>query len=464
MAAVLKEGTHARSLNRDAVLAERVASRTLIVGLGSTGLSVARHLARQGIALLVIDSRRAPPGLAALGKEYPDVPIELETLDPRWLEGASRVVLSPGLSADIDLVAAARARGIPVLGDIELFARAARAPIVAVTGSNGKSTVATLTHEILTAQGFESRAGGNLGPPALELLGAEEPDVYVLEISSFQMETTTTLRPRRAAVLNISVDHLDRHGSVERYARLKETLLECADTAVFNWDDPRVRAMGRMLPGAVAFSVAEPLERGFSIVVERGERWLARDGERLMRSADLALHGRLGEANSLAALALATAMDGSTETALGVLRRFQGLPHRSQLVATVAGVRYVDDSKATNVAAAAAAIESIAGPIVLIAGGLSKGADFAALAGLGRASLRAAVLIGEAAPVLERTFAGACPTRPARGMLEAVTLAAAAAEPGDTVLLAPACASQDMFIDYRDRGEQFARAVAGLGR
>lgn len=439
-------------------------NRTLIVGAGATGLSVARYLTARAEPIRVIDSRREPPELAALRAECPDASILLETLDVGVLDGISRLVLSPGLSADIALVAAARARGIPVVGDIELFARAAEAPVVAVTGSNGKSTVATLVTQILSAEGLEAACGGNLGPPALDLLARGHPEVYVLEISSFQMETTSSLRPAVAAVLNVSEDHLDRHGSLERYAQLKEALLECAATAVFNWDEPRVRAMGARHPDGIPFSVAEPLASGYSVVDHEDERWLARNREPLIRSADLALHGTLGEANSLAALALAEKIHAADGAALEVLRTFPGLPHRSQTLRVVSGVAFVDDSKATNVAAAVAAVSSAAGPVVLIAGGVSKGADFAPLGALGPGKLRAAVLIGEAAPMLETTLAGVCRTLRARSMPEAVAAAAALAVSGDTVMLAPACASQDMFSDYRDRGERFARAVAELDR
>jgi UDP-N-acetylmuramoylalanine--D-glutamate ligase len=458
-------------------VAEHSAERTLIVGLGATGLAVARHLSALGVHVRVIDSRPAPPGLQELKRQVPAVEVVLETLDPRWLEGTARVVLSPGLATDIPLVAAARARGIPVESEIELFARAARAPIIAVTGSNGKSTVTTLTAEILTQQGFKAPRGGNLGPPALDLLRgsgfsressggsgfsrecAAPADVYVLEISSFQMETTRSLRPLSAAVLNVTPDHLDRHGSLEHYAELKAAVIAQAATAVVNWDDPLTRAMGRKHAHAVPFSVREPLAHGYSVVTSAGTRWLAHDKRPLIRSSDLALAGKLGEANSLAALALCDALGGSVELALQKLRTFVGLPHRCQKVAELNGVVYINDSKGTNVGATVAALDGIAGPVVLIAGGLSKGASFGALAALSPGRLRAAVLIGAAASELEEALANVCPTLRAASMPEAVERATGVALPGDTVLLSPACASQDMFKDYRERGDVFTRAV-----
>jgi UDP-N-acetylmuramoylalanine--D-glutamate ligase len=448
----------------------------LIVGLGATGLAVARHLAGRGERVRVIDSRAAPPGLQELKVAAPTADVVLETLDPRWLEGVARVVLSPGLAIDIPLIAAAQARGIPVDSEIELFAQAAQAPLIAVTGSNGKSTVTTLTAEILAAQGFNAPSGGNLGPPALDLLSGSGfsrdssggsgfsrdgavPDVYVLEISSFQMEATRSLRPLSAAVLNVTPDHLDRHGSLEHYAELKAAVIAGAATAVVNWDDPLTRAMGRNHAQALPFSVREPLGHGYSVVTSGGQRWLARDRQPLIRSSDLALAGALGEANSLAALALSDALGGALEPALEKLRTFVGLPHRCQKVAEINGIVYVNDSKGTNVGATVAALEGIAGPVVLIAGGLGKGARFGAFAALPRGRVRAAVLIGEAAGQIEAALANVCPTLRATTMPEAVERAAGVALPGDTVLLSPACASQDMFKDYRERGDVFTRAV-----
>jgi UDP-N-acetylmuramoylalanine--D-glutamate ligase len=355
----------------------------------------------------------------------------------------------------------ARRRGLPVIGDVELFARAANAPVVAVTGSNGKSTVTTLAARMLEAEGLLAPAGGNLGPPALDLLDGAA-DAYVLEISSFQMETTESLRPFAAAVLNVSADHLDRHGTLEHYAYLKERLLAPAERAVYNADDPVVAAMGKRHAHAIPFSVAQPLERGYSIVERDGRRWLARDREPVIAADELALRGTHNEANVLAALALTADLVHDGNGALEVLRTFAGLPHRCQTVAERRGVVYVDDSKGTNVGATLAALQGLHGPLVLIAGGLAKGQDLAPLAAACRGKVRAAVLIGTAAPELETILGSECVTARASSMAEAVARAAALAQRGDTVLLSPACASQDMFRDYRDRGEQFARAAREL--
>jgi len=441
---------------------------SLIVGIGATGVSVARYLAARGEKVRVIDSRKAPPGLADLRGAVPSAEVALETLDARWLDGVHRVLLSPGLGLDIPLAAEARRRGIEVIGDVELFARDARAastPVLAVTGSNGKSTVTTLAAKMLGAQGLAAPAGGNLGPPALDLLAANADarvDAWVLEISSFQMETTESLRPLAATVLNVSADHLDRHGTLTRYADLKAKLLAAAGSAVFNADDPLVAAMGARHPRAIPFSITKALTRGYSIVEQRGERWLARDGEPLLRRSELALRGAHNEANALASLAITVELTTDIGASLEVLRTFTGLPHRCQLVAERRGVTYIDDSKGTNVGATLAALNGFAGPLVLIAGGLGKGQDMAPLGAGARGKLRAAVLIGEAAEEIGRVLGPLAPVSRAASMDEAVHAAAALAQPGDTVLLSPACASQDMFRDYKHRGELFARAAQEL--
>jgi len=435
---------------------------TLVVGLGASGLAAARHLARRGESVLVIDSRREPPGLEALKRECPAVRVELATLDLRWLESARRIVLSPGLSVDLPLVAAARERRIEVVGELELFARAAAAPVIAVTGSNGKSTVTTLAAHLLKAQGFTAPAGGNLGPPALELLDRGPVDAYVLEVSSFQMETTSSLAPIAAALLNISPDHMDRHGSLERYAELKVALLRAARRAVINHDDPLVRELAPRAKDTVAFSVREPLRDGWSLVPHRGERWIAHRRKPLIPRSALPLNGEIGEANALAALALVESLGGDLGRALDSLPAFEGLPHRLAQVRERRGVVYVNDSKGTNVGATMAAIAGAGAPIVLIAGGQGKGADFAPLALAAQGRVRAAVLLGEAAPELERAFADRIPTVRVTDMPAAVAEAARLAVAGDWVLLSPACASQDMFADYRERGTVFAAAVRGL--
>ena len=447
-------------------------NRTLVVGLGATGLAAARFLAARGEELVVIDSRANPPGLEALRAAQPDLQIELGSLHPRWLEGVSRVVISPGLGLDIGIAAEARRRGIPLVSEIELFAGAARAPVVAVTGSNGKSTVVTLVERMLAAAGLRVAAGGNLGPPAVDLL-ADPADIYVLELSSFQLETTRSLRPATAAVLNVSADHLDRHGSLERYAAVKARLLRAARLPVFNWDDPLVRAMGEDYPGGIPFSAREHLDRGYCAVPHRGERWLFRDARPILPTSRLRIPGRHNESNALAALALAdTVANGDNASAqarsLDAMCEFPGLAHRCQWVAEEDGITFINDSKGTNVGATVAALRGLSGPLLLIAGGRAKGADFELLAEAGQARLAGAVVLGEAAEELRSALAPVAPVAGADDMPSAVEraveLARATGFRQVTVLLSPACASFDMFSDYRARGDAFVAAVEARQR
>jgi UDP-N-acetylmuramoylalanine--D-glutamate ligase len=459
MVAVMTQSRHSESVHTPS---QARGSCALVVGLGASGLAAARYLAEKGERVLVIDSRDQPPALSQLTAELPSIDVETGTLDERWLADASMLVLSPGLGVDLPLVTEAANRGIEIVGELELFARAATSPVIAVTGSNGKSTVTTLVARLLESQGFVAPAGGNLGPPALSLLERDNVDAFVIEVSSFQIETLKSLKPHAAALLNISADHIDRHGSLERYASLKASLLANAQYRVVNRDDPLVREIAPRGEGTIVFSVTEPLARGWSVVEHQGERWLARDGEPLIASGKLGLSGAAGEANSLAALALTQTLEGDLTRALAALPDFFGLPHRLQLVAERRGVSYVNDSKGTNVGATLAALASVAGPVVLIAGGQSKGANFEPLAVAIADRVRAAVLIGESATELEHVLAGHTTILRAGGMQAAVEAAAGVAGPGDTVLLSPACASQDMFVDYRDRGKAFAAAVRGL--
>jgi UDP-N-acetylmuramoylalanine--D-glutamate ligase len=449
--------------NEDSIVTAEQEKRTLVVGLGATGLATARFLAARGEMVRVLDTRARPPGLDALRRSLPAAEIVLGDFELRWLDGVSEVVLSPGLAFDIPLAEEARRRGIVVSSDIELFARAARAPILAVTGSNGKSTVTTLVALMLEAGGLKTARGGNLGPPALELLETPGVQAYVLEISSFQMETTEHLRPRAAAVLNISPDHLDRHGDIDRYAALKGKLARAATCLIFNWDDPRVRAMGLEHSNGVPFSSETALPRGYSIVEREGRRWLARNLEPLLETDALRIRGVHNEANALAALALCDVLGGDRTAELHALTEFRGLPHRCAWVRKHAGVDYIDDSKATNIGAMLAAVRGLPGPLILIAGGLGKGQDFSTLGASMPSKVKAAVLIGEAAPLISEALHGVCTLERAASMPDAVRAAARLAAPGDTVLLSPACASQDMFTDYRARGDAFAAAVEELG-
>ena len=452
------------------------ANRSVVVGLGKTGASCVRYLAKRGVAVSATDSRAAPPGLSAIGGLDGIAEIRLGGFDLSLLEGATQLLMSPGVSLDEPIARAARARGIEVLGDIELFARSVRAPVVGITGTNGKSTVTSLVARMAEAAGRRVLAGGNLGEPALDLLEQPTPDLYVLELSSFQLETTWSLRLAAAVVLNVTPDHLDRYASVADYARAKSRIFLSAASAVLNADDPMVMVMGQAANRGAAdrrapdrgaeqrvltFRVT-PGDADYSLIQEGTASYLARRGERLLETARLKIAGRHNAANALAALAVGEAAGLPMQAMLAALESFPGLAYRSQWVADAAGVRYVNDSKGTNVGATLAAVAGLAGPLVLIAGGQGKGQQFAPLAAAFRGKVRHCVLIGTDAPALASALAGVCTTERAADMPAAVRAASAAARPGDTVLLSPACASQDMFRDYRHRGDEFAACVLAL--
>jgi UDP-N-acetylmuramoylalanine--D-glutamate ligase len=434
---------------------------SVIVGLGRTGVSCARYLAARGHRLVVTDSRAAPPGLADLRRLVPDAATALGGFDTGVLDGADQVVVSPGVSLSEPFLQQAAARGLDLVGDIELFAREAGGRIVGITGTNGKSTVTTLVGEFARAAGIEVRVGGNLGEPALDLLEGPPAAMYVLEISSYQLETTHSLQLEAATVLNVTPDHLDRYPDFAGYAAAKARIYERAATAIVNLDDDIVVRMPRPAQRQVAFSLRRQ-EAQFRLIAREGQEWLAEGSEPLLPLAELALPGLHNAANALAALAIGSVCGMPREAMTGVLRAFQGLPHRSQLVARWRGIRWIDDSKGTNVGATEAAIAGLAAPLVLIAGGEGKGQDFAPLAEACRGKVRHAVLIGRDAPLLATALAQSCAVSLADSMETAVAGAASIAEPGDTVLLSPACASFDMFRDYAHRGDVFAESVRRL--
>lgn len=434
--------------------------RTVVAGLGRTGLSCARYLHAQGCEFAVTDSRAAPPELAAVCELLSADSIRVGHLDAALLDGAAQVIASPGLSPAEPLLAAAKARGIPVYGDIELFARAAAAPVVGITGTNGKSTVTTLVALMTRATGKSALAGGNLGPPALELLAQPVPDFYVLELSSFQLDTTASLNLEAAAVLNVTPDHMDRYPTLDAYAAAKAHIFDRAAAAIVNEDDALVRAMPRAGQRVIGFSLEHAAD--YSVADAQTEPVLLRQGQPLVAMAELKVSGLHNAANALAAFAVLDAMQLPLKPAIVALKQFSGLPHRSQWIADVNGVRFVDDSKGTNVGATLAAVAGMPGTLVVIAGGQGKGQDFAPLARAFRGKVRHVVLLGQDAPLLAAALQGVTTLEFAATMDEAVVKAANAARAGETVLLSPACASLDMFRDYAHRGDVFAAAVRGL--
>ena len=445
----------------------------VIVGLGRTGFSCARYLRARGWRLAVTDTRAKPPEWARLTELDPTIPVKVGGLDIGLLDGAGCVVASPGVSLEEPLFVEARRRGLEIVGDIELFARWADAPVVGITGTNGKSTVTTLVGRMAERAGLRVRVGGNLGEPALDLLGPAGPaagagspigptQLYVLELSSFQLDATRTLDLKAAVVLNVTPDHLDRYSTVQEYADSKARIFSRCETAVINLDDPLVVAMPQPGQKMVGFSLRAASGADYAIATHEGQWWLTRRGERLMPVAAMKIKGLHNAANALASLALGEALGLPTAAMLEELATFTGLPHRSQWVADVRGVTYINDSKGTNVGATVAAVNGMAGPLVMIAGGDGKNQDFAELADVFRGKVRHTVLIGRDAAAIATALKGVCTLETCGSLEEAVRAAAQAAQPGDTVLLSPACASLDMFRDYTHRGAVFTQAVKEL--
>ena len=445
----------------------------VVLGCGLTGFSLARHLVAGGAAVTVADTRPAPPFADTLRKTLPDVPIVTAPFTAATFDGADLIAISPGVAKDEPAVAAAVARGAELVGDIELFARAL--PVgqkaIAVTGSNGKTTVSALTGALARAAGLATIVAGNIGNAVLDVLGEIEagtrrrtwPDVFVLELSSFQLETTASLAPVAATVLNVTANHLDRYDSIDGYASAKARVFAGGGMQVLNRDDRRSLAMA--IPGrkVATFGASVPetdSEWGLVPRGDAGDVCLARGRTALVPVAKLGLIGRHNAQNALAALALVSAVADVSPAVIAALARFKGLPHRMQRIGEAGGVLYVNDSKGTTIAATQVALEGLGRPVVLIAGGDGKGQDFAVLRPAVDAHCRAVLLIGRDAPAIERALAGSRAEVERCGTLEAaVARAVRIARHGDAVVLSPACASLDQFSNYVERGERFATQV-----
>lgn len=486
--------------------------RILVLGLGQSGLSMARYLVDAGAIVSAADTRSDPPGLAEFQALCPQAATQCGPLDENVFAQSDAVAVSPGVPVagpqTDPAVIAARARGLPFFGDIELFAHALalaevnrgyRPRVLAITGTNGKTTVTSLAAHLASRTGKRAIAAGNIGPAVLDAwrdaVAAEAlPDVWVLELSSFQLETTSGLKADAATVLNLSEDHLDRHGTLDAYGAAKARIFANGTIQVLNRDDARVLAMRKafvprnrrdVAPVVFTFGTDSPAHaRDFGLVRDTrpgGMMWLAQGnseetGEetaaarRLMPQDALKIRGAHNAANALAALALCSAIGLPLAPMLKALTDYAGLPHRVQGVAEIGGVTYVDDSKGTNVGATIAALQGLGavlppgGRIVLIAGGEGKGQDFAPLADPAARFCRAVMLIGRDAAIIRDALGGRVAAVDCASLDEAVRLAAERCTSGDTVLLSPACASYDMFRDYGHRAEMFVAAVRELAR
>ena len=444
--------------------------QVLVLGLGDTGLSALRWLQRHGARLSVADTREVPPQLSVLAKDFPQVQAHFGPFRRAVFEQADLIVASPGVPVAEPEIQTALARGTPVIGDVELFAlyKPAHAKVIAITGSNGKTTVTTLVGEMCKAAGLKAVVAGNIGLPVLDALATAEqgevPDVYVLELSSFQLETTHSLDAEVATVLNVTEDHMDRYAGMEEYAAAKARVFSGHGLQVLNRQDGW--SAGIALPDRreVTFGLDAPLTHNdYGLRQVGAELWLTQGSTELIRLSELRIAGLHNAANALAALALCRGIGLDYAPLLQVLREFRGLPHRVEWVAEVGGVGFYDDSKGTNVGATCAALAGLRKKVVLIAGGDGKGQDFTPLREPVSQHARAVVLIGRDGPRIGEALARTeVPLLKAATLPEAVNAAHAQAQPGDAVLLSPACASFDMFRNYEHRAEVFIQAVQAL--
>ncbi len=442
----------------------------LVVGLGKTGLSIARYLKRQDEAFVVFDTREAPPNLDAFQAEFPDIAVYLASDASINLNQVSRIICSPGVALDTACLTKARSRNIPIESDIDCFAKEVLAPVIAITGTNGKSTVTALLGEMAEASGYATGVAGNIGTPVLDCLSEQKViDLWVLELSSFQLEMTHALKPAAAAFLNLSDDHLDRHHDMASYCAAKQRVYHGAHACVFNRDDactyPDLK-QNNITQVSYGAGVPETDDAWGLVLDEHQTYWLAHGKQRILPISALKIQGMHNAMNALAALALADIMQFSLEACIDVLKNFTGLPHRCQAIKVLDGTQWINDSKGTNVGSTVSAILGlgplITGELILIAGGQGKGADFKLLRDAVKAHVRVLILIGEDAPLLHQALGDLTRVLSAESMDAAVNLAKQQAKSGDAVLLSPACASFDWFDDFNQRGEVFTSLVEAL--
>jgi len=439
---------------------DKETAKVLVVGLGKTGLSVAYYLRELGIQFAIVDSRDKPPFNDTLLAEMPDIPVFTGGFDSAVFDLASHIVVSPGVSMGEPLIQQAIASGVRSLSDIDLFACSVNKPVVAITGSNGKSTVTTMLGAMVKASGKCTALGGNLGTPVLDLI-SDEVEIYVLELSSFQLERTSQLNAVAATILNVSADHLDRYENIVEYAEQKRKVYEGNGVMLFNADDPVVIAMQEEGREALTFGLKH--EADYTVMNSPEGEWLAIHGRPIIAVNDLLIAGVHNQANALAALALGCVLGLPEEAMCKALRTYKGLKHRMQLIANIAGVHWVNDSKATNVGACIAALQGFKGAdVILIAGGDAKGADMSELLPLLKEKVKAIILIGKDGDLLKKIVNESIPVFDVGTLKKAVKQATSLAEGGDTVLLSPACASLDQFNNYQERGSVYEAEVKAL--
>ncbi len=437
----------------------------VIVGLGITGLSCVSYLTQYYSDISLIDSRENPPNLAEFQRLFPNIVHVLGDFDETLLSRAKTLVVNPGVSLQNPNIAKAIAEGAKVLGDIELFAQVAKAPIIAITGSNGKTTVTSLMGEMVENAGFKVKVCGNIGQPVLDLLALPTPDFYVMELSSFQLETTNSLAALTAVLLNLSPDHMDRYADLQAYLAAKLRIYHHCQFPVLNLDEPMTWPVPTPI-SAYYFSLLKTGPKIFGLMHEAGETYLCFEETRLLNVKELHLEGEHHWQNALAALALGYAVGLPMSSMQKTLQSFQGLPHRCQKVSEVGQVTWYDDSKGTNPGATVAALHTIGKlckqKLYLIAGGDSKKADLSILQAPVKQYVEMVILIGVDAPLLAKTLADCTKIVRVNSLQEAVQLAYQMAQPLDTVLLSPACASLDMFENYEHRARVFVEAIKEL--
>lgn len=440
-------------------------NKSIVVGLGITGLSCVRYLKSKGHTVIVVDSREHPPGLEACNDEFPDVQVQCGPFDVALLASANQLFVSPGVAISDPAIQEAKRLGVRIRGDVDLFSELAHAPVIAITGSNGKSTVTTLVADMARKAGINVAVGGNLGVPVLDLLD-EHVELYVVELSSFQLETTQQLNALAATILNISEDHMDRYPNKLAYLQAKQKVFQGCQFVIVNDDDMLSEPLMAETMKAIRFGVGKPDIRKFSTMVDGSECFICHGFEALININEVAIKGTHNISNALAALSLGYAAGIEMNAMLDTLREYKGLDHRCQWVRAVDGVDYINDSKGTNVGATVTAVNSFGvaeeRTLILIAGGDGKGADFTPLQNAASTYARMVILYGQDADKIESDLNGVVAVTRVDSLEQAVKCAHENANKGDTVLLSPACASFDMFSGYEQRGDVFVNAVRQL--